>query len=187
MSGSGFNTTDLSGINSASKVYVNTNTTAGIKVASAKPSGTSTVVTTTKSQQSVKVATSNLFDISSPTDSSDSLVDLMFEDLAGQELINVSRHDSITGQNIQYHPIKNIASIMNESDPLKLIKLQGTDREYFESFPIDLSTHLPGIAGNVAFDSTNTNINISLINIEGYQVEVQFFTASSAPLQTTYS
>ena len=38
---------------------------------------------------------------------------LYFEDIGAQELISISRNDTINGQDISYQPIKNIKSSLN--------------------------------------------------------------------------
>ena len=51
-------------------------------------------------QAAIKIATRALVALGSPTLNIEYMTDLIFEDIGGQELINISRGDIINGQNI---------------------------------------------------------------------------------------
>ena len=56
--------------------------------------------------------------------------DLIFENIGGQELINIARTDTINGQKILYQPIKNINSINQEYGPNNIVGLQKTSDKF---------------------------------------------------------
>jgi len=64
---------------------------------------------------SVKIATQELIDIiddATPADQKiETMTNLLFEDIGGQEIISIIRNDIVNGQNITYQPIKNVTSL----------------------------------------------------------------------------
>lgn len=133
----------------------------------------------------------------------DRMTDLLFEDIGGQEIINMSRHDTINGQNIVYSPIANIASISRQYNSQNILPVQQSIDNMFKSFVVKFENYVPEVEylydedgnlvydvdGNVLFvdgsaiyvqlDETNPEIKagdlvINLINIpDNEQVEVQ--------------
>jgi len=107
------------------------------------------------------------------------MTDLIFENIGGQELINIARNDIINGQQVSYQPIKNLSSIQQQYNPNNILSLQGTSEKYFANFPIKLENKIPklgtGPNGNhVYIDSTNGNLVIEAVNVEqDEQVEIE--------------
>ena len=66
------------------------------------------------------------------------LLDLQYEDLAGVELINISRSDIIDGQNVVYSPVKNLASLRRKYNPNNIIALPAVSSSLFSKYAIDL-------------------------------------------------
>jgi hypothetical protein len=134
-----------------------------------------------KSTQSepVKVATPNLVEILNDPLDYEAMTELIFQDIGGQELINISRADAINGQNIMYSIVKNLKNIMLDYNSNNIIKLQGTSDVYFKNFSIRLEDKLPkygtGNQGSTVYiDPETSNIVINLVNIEDEeQVEIE--------------
>lgn len=107
------------------------------------------------------------------------MTDLIFENIGGQELINIARNDIINGQQVSYQPIKNISSIQQQYNPNNILSVQSTSDKYFANFPIKLENKIPesGTGPNnvhVYLDSTNGNLVIEAINVESdEQIEVE--------------
>ena len=107
------------------------------------------------------------------------MTDLIFENIGGQELINIARNDIINGQQISYQPIKNLSSIQQQYNPNNIVSLQSTSDKYFANFPIKLENKIPnpGTGPNnsyVYLDSTNGNLVIEAVNLEiDEQIEVE--------------
>lgn len=113
----------------------------------------------------------------------DSMSDIIFEDLGGQELLSVSRTDLINGQNINYQPISNLGSISIENSPSNIIKLQSTSKAYFDSFPIVLENYVPfvgsGSNGEIVYMDTTSgeNIIIGVVNMTSDKlVQLEFIS-----------
>ena len=52
----------------------------------------------------------------------DYIVERFFEELGGQELINISRHDLIDGINVVYNPIANLSRLRQRFNPNNIIE-----------------------------------------------------------------
>jgi hypothetical protein len=108
----------------------------------------------------------------------DLIVDLLFENVGGQELLSVSRHDTVLGQKILYQPFKNLNIIKEEYNPNNLVRLQQTSDKFFANYTIKLSERIPvvgnGSNGDNVYLDADGNMVIEFININNdEQVEVQ--------------
>jgi len=111
----------------------------------------------------------------------DFMADLIFEDIGGQELINIARNDTVNGQILSYQPIKNLTKIQQQYNPNNIVGLQNTSDKYFLNFPIKLETKLLGEGDGAGPDGAYVYIEedtgdliIELINLEpDEQLEVQ--------------
>lgn len=107
-------------------------------------------------------------------------LDLLFENVGGQELLSISRYDTVNGQDVSYQPIKNLGLIQQEYNPSNLVKLQQTSLNIFNNFSIKLANKIPvntndpsGNNSNVWID-TDGSIVIELVHmLNDEQVEVQ--------------
>jgi hypothetical protein len=111
--------------------------------------------------------------------STDALVNLIFENIGGQELINITRNDIVNGQQVVYQPIKNLSSIQQQYNPNNILSLQSTSDKYFANFSIKLENRIPnpgtGPNGSYVYLDNNTgNLIIEAINLElDEQVEAE--------------
>jgi len=69
---------------------------------------------------------------------------LLFENLAANELIKYERHDTIEGTNVSYDIISNLSAIRKQFDPSTLISRQKPDTSYFDIYNIKLEDKIPG-------------------------------------------
>jgi hypothetical protein len=77
--------------------------------------------------------------------SSEFIVDLLFESVAGQELLTVARNDTVNGQNVVYQPIKNLNILQDTYNPTKLLAVYDTSDSFFGAFAINLRSKIPSI------------------------------------------
>jgi hypothetical protein len=109
----------------------------------------------------------------------DQAFDLIFENLSGQELINISRSDIINGQKISYQPIKNLSSIQQRYNPNNIVSLQQTADKYFAGFSIKLEDKVPNEGNgengeNIYIDGVTGDLIIELINLNNdEQIETE--------------
>ena len=141
---------------------------------------TFTSTSNTSSSNAVKSATPDIimFNDDQLTADSSIMVDLLFEDIGGQELLTISRHDTVNGQNVLYQPIKNLNILKDEYNPNNIIMLQKTSDKIFKNFSIKLEESIPevgnGPSGSNVYLDVDGNLVIEFINmIHDEQVDVQ--------------
>jgi hypothetical protein len=88
--------------------------------------------------QGVKQAEPDVILFNDEAISPELLLQLQYEDVAGIELINISRSDVIDGQNVAYSPIKLLSSLRRRYNPNNIIALPLTSSDVFSRFGIDL-------------------------------------------------
>jgi hypothetical protein len=113
--------------------------------------------------------------------------DLIFENIGGMELIDMSRTDMVNGQDVAYQPIKNISNINSQYNPQNLISIAKTSAGYFKNFPISLDGYTEtSFTTPFEFDESG-NLVIYLINVpKNEQVQVQIFTSAEVLNGTIY-
>lgn len=142
----------------------------------------------------VKIARPDIMLVNNESLPIELMTDLIFEDIGGQEIINIVRNDMVNGQNVIYRPIRNLSEINSQYNSNNIINLENTSDSYFKNFPIKLETHIPlegtGPAPEypiVYLDETNGNLVINVINMANdEQVEVQIVTRGSVLNDTIY-
>jgi hypothetical protein len=140
----------------------------------------------------VLVATPALIALSNAPLEIDFMVDLIFENIGGQELINISRNDIINGQDVLYSPIKNLHSLYLEYNPNNIIKLENTADTYFKNFPIRLENKIPmdgtGPEGEIVYiDQITGDLVINVTNLDSdEQVDIQILNSGEILNGTIY-
>lgn len=113
------------------------------------------------------------------------IVDVLFEDLVGQELLTIARNDTVNGQEVSYQPIKNLDLLQSVYNPSTILALSDTSQTFFENFIIDLNEKIPSIKNglngkNYYVDQVNGDLVIELANLESdEQVEIQIATSGT--------
>jgi hypothetical protein len=132
----------------------------------------------------LKVATRELFLTQDTTVGEITATQRIFQEIAGIELLSISRNYSVNGITQLYNPIANISDLSDRYSPFNIIPLQGIDTAYFNQYPIDLSVRLPdfpnnpdGSTHNVYMDNSNT-IVIELADFTANErVEIEFLSS----------
>jgi hypothetical protein len=114
----------------------------------------------------------------------DTMADLIFENIGGRELINITRSDIVNGQKISYQPIKNLSSIQQRYNPNNILSLQQTADKYFAGFSIKLENKIPnegnGPNGKNIYFNDSGDLVIEFININSdEQIEIQITTGGT--------
>lgn len=110
------------------------------------------------------------------------MTDLIFENIGGQELINIVRSELVNGQNVLYQPIKNLSNIYFQYNPQNILALQDIDSNYFKKFPINFNSKIPECGTGpecsiVYIDSETGDLIINVINLaRDEQVEVSIIS-----------
>lgn len=137
---------------------------------------------TAKKEDAVKIATKDLMLYRADDLEIQAMKDILFEQIASQELISISRNDIVNGQDIKVQPIKNLKSLGLKYNPKNIINIPDTSYHFFNNFPISLENYLPdqGEGINLAEIDDAGNIVINLINVsENEQIEVQVISNAS--------
>ena len=117
--------------------------------------------------------------------SSELIADLLFEDIAGQEILSIARNDTVNGQDVVYQPIKNLGILRDTYNPNNLLRLQETSDRFFANFIINLADKIPKVGNgadgaNYYLDFSTGDGVIELINIKSdEQVEIQIANAGT--------
>lgn len=107
------------------------------------------------------------------------MTDLIFENIGGQELINIARNDTVNGQTILYQPIKNLTAVQQQYNPNNIVSLQATSDKYFQNFSIKFDEKVPteGTGPNgahVYIDPQTGELVVEAVNLEqDEQIEVE--------------
>lgn len=113
--------------------------------------------------------------------------ELIFEDIAGQEIISIVRHDLIDGQNVVYSPIKNIKSVALQNNSLNILSLQGSSDKYFASFPIKMENYVALEEASVYYDRATRSVIIEISDLPAdKQIEVQLLSSGTILDDTIY-
>ena len=145
-------------------------------------SGAAAIVATVAAPKPIKTATPDIILFDDSTVPIEVITDLIFENIGGQELINIARSDTVNGQKITYQPIKNLSSLQQQYNPNNILSVSDTANRYFAGFSIKLEDKIPNVANglngeNVYIDPETGDINIDLINLQGdEQIEIQIVT-----------
>jgi hypothetical protein len=146
---------------------------------------------TSAAYPAVKVATPDLFVFKDDILPEQLMVDLIFEDIGGHELITLSRNDLISGQTISYQPIKNISSLYLQYNPQNILNLQDTSVTIFKNFPIKIEKSLPlegtGPGKKTVYLNSGGDLVIEVVNLEpDEQIDVQILISGELLSGTIY-
>jgi hypothetical protein len=143
-------------------------------------------------EKATKAATPSLIALNNPILEPEIMIDLVFENIGGQELINISRNDIINGQDVIYSPIKNLKDLYIQYNPNNIIRLENTSSTYFKNFPIRLENKLPayGTGPNgeeVYLDPTTGDLIINVSSLDpDEQVDVEILNGGEVLNGTIY-
>jgi hypothetical protein len=149
-------------------------------------------VTTSSSDPGVKIPTKDIILYNDESTPIEVMSDLIFENIGGQEIINIARNDIINGQTVVYQPIKNLTSLNFQYNPQNILSLQNTSDEYFKKFPIKLEDKIPNVGSGpngetVYIEASTGNLVINVINLANdEQVEVQVLSSGAIFSDTIY-
>lgn len=119
----------------------------------------------------IKTATTDIVLLDDGTLPVEVMTSLLFEDIGGQELLNISRSDIVNGQKITYSPIKNLSVIQQQFNSNNIISLNGTTDKYFSGFSIKLDDKTPTVGNGssgeyVYIDSATGDLIVEAINLQ---------------------
>lgn len=156
------------------------------------PTPNTPIITQSTSSSGVKIPTKDIILYADESVPVEVMTDLIFEDIGGQEIINIARNDILNGQSIIYQPIKNITSLYFQYNPQNILALQDTSEEFFKKFSIKLENTVPNIGNGpngetVFLDPITGNLIINVVNLNSdEQVEVEILRQGEVFNDTIY-
>ena len=145
-----------------------------------------------QSSDDIKIADPDILIFNNDLLPIDTMADLIFENIGGQELINIARNDIVNGQDVAYRPIKNLTKLSQKYNSQTLVPLQNSSRSYFRNFAIKLEDHIPsqgsGPNGEIVYIDTTGDL---ILNVKGLaadeRVEVQILKSGAVLDGTIYT
>lgn len=140
---------------------------------------------------SVKAATPDLIEFNDQAVPTELMTDLLFEKIAGQEVITIARNDIVNGQRVAYRPIKNLSQIALRYNPSNLLPLQNTSGFIFENFSIRFEKSIPqsptGPNGSHVYLNSEGDLVVEVVSLASdEQIEVQILSRGSVLDDTIY-
>lgn len=138
----------------------------------------------TPATQAVKSATPEIILFDEAPVSDEIMINLLFEDIGGEEILMLARTDTVDGQSVIYQPIKNLVSLNQEYNPQNILSLQGVSSVYFKNFPINLDYRIPNIGNGpngeyVYIDPVTGQLVVEAVNLESdEQIEIHIIKNS---------
>lgn len=125
----------------------------------------------------VKTPEKNVFIFDDSATVSGDIERLLFQNIGGTELVNMTRQNTVEGINPYYRIISNLSRIQNEFDPITLISRQRRGTSIFDIYPINLSLRIPdneyllnnGL-DNYYYIAANGDLVIELVNMQAGEV-----------------
>jgi hypothetical protein len=133
---------------------------------------------TTKPRQPVKIATPDLLlPLKESTIPVETMESLIFEQIGGQEILDVTRTDLMGDIDIEYQPVSNLKDIYLNNEQTSLTGFVDEGTSYFNSFPVDINDYLvyENTISNVSYVVTKDNV-IPIINAVGDGTYVTYET-----------
>lgn len=126
----------------------------------------------------------DVIELASQEVDSQTIQNLLFENIGANELTKFVRHDTVDGINPYYDIISNLSDIKRKFDPAALISLENSSNSFFDIYPIKLQDKIPDeqyLIDNALQDYVYIDVNgdliIELVNVSSSEIiEVQIDT-----------
>jgi hypothetical protein len=130
-------------------------------------------------KEAVKIATSNLF-IDTKLPSEEFMTNSIFEEIAGNELINTQNQNFLV--NTEKSNILNLNNIVQQYSPQSLFKSSNNYNNYFDGLEINLLDKIPNVGNglngkNIYFNQSDYSIYIEFVNLDiDEEIEIEFIS-----------
>lgn len=145
------------------------------------------------STSSVKVATPDIIMFNDDVVPEEAMVDVILEQIAGQELLLASRNDIVNGQTVVYQPIKNLAKIALRYNSKNILAVQNPSDVIFNNYPIRFEKSVPVVGtgpngSTIYIDETTSDLVINVVGLnKDEQIEVQILSTGDVLDDTIYT
>lgn len=135
----------------------------------------STETSVTNADDSVKVATPDLIIFDPNATSADAMADLIFENIGGEELLEISRSDLINSANVIFPRIKNVVRVVPPEAIDQMGGYSDTADDDTNNYSLSLASYVPLYLDPIEIDQDSGSILINTVNMTPeLQIEVQF-------------
>lgn len=116
------------------------------------------------------------------------LVDLLFEDIGGEEILSFARNDLVNGNTLAPQLISNINRIAQKMSSLNILPSKGTIVDTFSEYPLQLQKYLPSSLDEAVYIDEDFNVVIEFQNSlpETYDIEVELISFEDSFNGTIY-
>lgn len=116
------------------------------------------------------------------------LVDLLFEDIGGEEILSFARNDLVNGNTLAPQLISNINRIAQKMSSLNILPSKGTIVDTFSEYPLQLQKYLPASLDEAVYIDEDFNVVIEFQNSlpETYDIEVELISFEDSFNGTIY-
>lgn len=133
----------------------------------------------------VKPATPDLIVFNTDNVPVETMTDLIFEQIGGQEVLGLSRNDIVNGQKITYNPIANTSILGRKYNSQNIFTVPSPSESYFKNFSIKLDSCTPNfgegtgpLGETVYVDADSEDLIVNVINMSSNdQVEIQILSS----------
>jgi hypothetical protein len=151
----------------------------GIKPGQPRATQASRIVNLGSASTSVRIPELYNVDINSDVVPDSVLEYLLFEQIAGQELLLTSRTDLLNGQNVSYGVISNLTDLQLDYSPSNILAVPNTLPDLFKVYGLVLESYVPildievggSLSGN---ESPNAYIDLSEESTTKNQLVIEF-------------
>jgi hypothetical protein len=134
-----------------------------------------TETSVTNADDSVKVATPDLIIFDPNATSADAMADLIFENIGGEELLEISRSDLINSANVIFPRIKNVVRVVPPEAIDQMGGYSDTADDDTNNYSLSLASYVPLYLDPIEIDQDSGSILINTVNMTSdLQIEVQF-------------
>jgi hypothetical protein len=134
-----------------------------------------TETSVTNADDSVRVATPDLIIFDPNATSADAMADLIFENIGGEELLEISRSDLINSANVVFPRIRNVVRVVPPEAIDQMGGYSDTADDDTNNYSLSLASYVPLYLDPIEIDQDSGSILINTVNMTSdLQIEVQF-------------
>ena len=141
----------------------------------------------------VKTATPDIIMFNDDIIPEEAMVDLILEQIAGQELLLASRNDIVNGQNVIYQPIKNLAKVALRYNSKNILAIQNPSDVIFNNYPIRFEKSVPVVGtgpngSTIYIDEITSDLVLNVVGLsKDEQIEIQILSTGDLLDDTIYT
>lgn len=147
--------------------------------------------TNNTSKNNIKIAASNLFIFTDENVVDETLAGLIFEDIGGHELLDMTSSSamySLGGQATANQVIPNLSELSETYSPMKIIAIQDTLDKIFAANTLNLLNYIPQQVDPVQVSNNKYTVNVLDIDLNNKErVEVEVLTYGNIFDATIYT